>query len=359
MTVYLFYMALPGIVWLLAEIFAPQRINRDAQAQKRFLIFMGVAMALMIGLRSPENGSGDTMFYYNLWESFSTASFQTLKMNLISLDIERGFQITVWLLSHIFKNGQWALFLSGAFMSVSVCWFISKNSKNAVLAFTVFNCLGLFNFMVQGMRQAIAMCICLWAIEQCKTKSVKNLIKFALLVALAATFHASAIVFSVIYIISFAKLNWMGAVSFAIGAGIAIIYLPELFEIINNAINDDYTLGDGSDSGGFFAIFIYIFVIAFGLMMAKRKDRNYALFLYMACIGCICMILRRSTSEIAERINHYFSFSQMIIISNGVQFEKDKQFRWFFATVAFALCFAVAIYKASYSILIPYLFFWQ
>ena len=111
--------------------------------------------------------------------------------------MEGGYQVVTWILSHIFKDGQWLLFLSGAFMSFSVCRFVNRNCKNPMFALMAFNCLGLFNFMVQGLRQAIAMCICLWAIEYCKKG---QLLKFLGTVGAACLFHASAIVFTVVYI---------------------------------------------------------------------------------------------------------------------------------------------------------------
>ena len=359
MTIYLLYMASPGILYLLLESFSSYSIADCKRSKRKYMYLVGIVMMLMIGLRHPENGSGDTMFYYNFWESMSKASLKMLFVSLVEVDLERGFQITTWILSHIFKNGQWALILSGAFISFSVCRFVSKNCKNVVLALTVFNCLGLFNFMVQGMRQAIAMCICLLAIEHCKQKTIKNFLKFALLIAVASFFHASAIVFSLMYVVSFAKLDVKGFAAFAAGAGISILYLPALFEIINNAINDDYALGTGSDSGGVFAILIYLVIILCGLALADKKNQNYALFFYMACIGCICMVLRRSTSEIAERVNYYFAFSQMVIMSNSIKHISEKQIGYVLNLLAFTLCIGVAIYKASYSILIPYLFFWQ
>ena len=74
-------------------------------------------------------------------------------------------------LSHSFSGGQWLLIFSGVVFSLSVCLFTYRNSKNPVISLMVFNCLGLFNFMVQGLRQAIAMSICLFAYEQCKKKA--------------------------------------------------------------------------------------------------------------------------------------------------------------------------------------------
>ena len=202
MTIYLIYMASPALLYLFFEFIPNKSIANNLRAKKFYLFLCGLCMTLMIGLRAPTNGSGDTLFYYNLWELFSDMSFDTFVKFSRTADMEFGYLITTWALSQFFPGGQWLLFLSGLFMSICLCYFTYKNCKNPVLALTVFHCLGLFNFMVQGLRQAIAMCICLLAIESCKKR---KLIKFILLVLLASLFHASAIVFLPVYFIRFKK----------------------------------------------------------------------------------------------------------------------------------------------------------
>ena len=356
MTLYLLYMAFPGILYVLLGFFSGQSLSTREREKKYFLILAGTVMALMIGLRSPDIGSTDTMFYYNFWEKSSTRSFDEFKTFLKEDDLEIGFQFTVWVLSHFFKNGQWALIFSGIFMSVAICIFVGKNCKNPVLALTVFNCLGLFSFMVQGMRQAVAMCICLFAIDQCKNKKP---LRFLVLVILASTFHASAIAFLPVYILSYARLNTQSFILFFAVVFIAILNLSTIFKIINLIINDDYTTGANAGEGGLFAIFIYAVIILIGLLYANRQDKVYPMFIFMAIIGLICMVLRLSSNGIIERINHYYAFAQLILVSNSLDRIRERNAKFSLCVIAFLLCFAVAVYKSTYSLLIPYSLFWQ
>lgn len=356
MTVYLLYMASPTLIYFLLQLCTRKSVNRNEKTRNIYLTLVGIVMVLMIGLRNPGNGSGDTQFYYDFWETMSRMSFSELKYNINNFDLEIGYQITNWVLSKIFHNGQWLLFLSGLFFSVSVCSFAKKNCKNLVLALTVFNCLGLFNFMVQGLRQAIAMCICLWALEQCKNR---KLIKFLLLVLLAMSFHASAIVFVVVYVLKDLKLNVKGYFLTAFSALILAFLLPRIFEIVNLLINDSYEIGTESSDGGIIAILIYVAVLAFGLIFRDKNDSSYALFIYMATVGAAAMIMRNSVSAIAERISHYFAFAQMVVIANSVTSVKDKRVGLIISILIIVLCFGVAVHKASYTNLVPYLFYWQ
>ena len=356
MTIYLLYVMSPVIVWMFMNIINTKSTNYDDRRKKNYIIICGIIMALMIGLRYKEVGSGDTAFYYNNWEMMSRVAWSDLPLILQSVDLEYGYQISVWFLSHLFSCGQWVMLLSGAFFSLSVCLFTYRNSKNPVVSLIVFNCLGLFNFMVQGLRQAIAMSICLFAYEQCKKK---HLFKFTLLVAIACLFHASALVFLLVYFFSKFKLNTIQLGIFAILTFIGMQLLPYAFNLLNVAMNENYDMNSAAESGGVVAILIYAVILLFGLLFKDMSDEHYALFVYSAIVAAVAMLLRNSVNGIAERISFYFAFGQMIVLSNSIASVKETNIKLLINTAAVLLCFGVAFYKASYSILIPYTFFWQ
>ena len=89
------------------------------------------------------------------------------------------------------------------------------------------------------------------------------------------------------------------------------------------------------------------------------SDEHYALFVYSSIVAAVAMLLRNSVNGIAERISHYFAFGQMIVLSNSIASVKEPKIKLLINTTAVLLCFGIAFYKASYSILIPYTFFWQ
>lgn len=349
-------MASPIIIYILLQLFTGKPVNSNEKNRTTYLILTGIVMTLMIGLRHPTNGSGDTQFYYDLWEAFNRTSFSNLVSYIKSIDMELGFQIICWILSKIFHNGQWCFFLSGLFFSFSVCLFAKKNCKNLVLALTVFNCLGLFNFMVQGLRQSIAMCICLFALEFCKDKKP---VKFLLIVAFAMTFHASAVVFVIMYIIKNLKLDFKSYFVVAIATIAIVSLLPRLFLIVNYFINDTYEAGNIIEGGGTIAILINIVILAFGLFFNDKSEKDYALFVYMTIISTAALIMRNYISTIVERVAYYFSFGQIVVISNSITSFKDKKIGVLILVVVICLCLGVAVHKASYSSLIPYMFFWQ
>ena len=355
MGVYLLYIASPVLVYLTLNKFLSLRFD-EAQVRKILLVVCGIIMALMIGLRNPHVGSTDTYVYMQNWNTVQRISFDGLWDYITRMDMESGYLIFAWIFSHIFEDPQWLLVVSGAFFAWSVCTFVHKNCKNVILPLLVFNCLGLFNFMVQGLRQALAMCICLWAIEFVKKR---KLFKFLLLVALACSFHASAIVFVLVYALYKLKLNTVSLFYFSVFLAAIVFWLPELFALTNTVINDAYEMGTGAESGGVIAILIYLAIVLFGITFSEKSNTFFPMFVYMAIISLVAMIMRNSVSTIVERISFYFSFAQMVLISNGISTIKDKQSNILVNIAVALLLLGVAVHKASYTTLVPYLFFWQ
>lgn len=355
MTLYLMYMASPILIYIIMNLVVPDKLLSDKNTKKWFLIICGIVMVLMIGLRHPDNGSGDTRYYYKNWSYMSTVAISDLKRVLAAIDMEKGYLVCVWILSHIFPHPQMALVLSGIFFAISICHFVYKNSDDVVMPLLVFNCLGLFNFVVQGLRQSVAMCICLWSLEQCKKK---NFIGFTLLVLLATSIHASAAVFFIVYFLRNLKLDLKGISIFSCCVAVGFIFLPTLFELMNKLLNEDYKMGIVSEQGGIVAIFIYLVIIVFALFFKDNKNSNRDLYIYISLIGLITFMMRNSISQIASRISYYFQFAQMIILSNSIKAVSDRSMRALIVMITAVLCLGVAIHKASYTILIPYNFFW-
>ena len=356
MVAYLIFMASPFIVYLIVELITGKKVTQDDRTKNIYLIVCGIIIALMIGMRNQHNGSGDTALYCSIYEKMSSIKLGELSSFIRNTDMEIGYLITTWLLSKVFIGGQWLLVLSGAFFSFSICYFVKNNCKNVVLALAIFNCLGLFNFMVQGLRQAIAMSICLCAFELCKKK---KLIRFLLVVALASLFHASAIVFAMVYVFGSMRLDIRSLIWMGVGTCAVLIFLPQLFSLMSFFMNDDYSMSSGSDEGGWIAILIYVCILIYGLAFRDSENKDYPTYMFMLVAGTLCMVLRQSVSGILERMGHYFAFAQMAVVSNAIYGMNDKRMRAVVSMAVVVLCLGVALHKATYSSLVPYRFFWN
>lgn len=358
MIVYLLYMISPLIVEVIYRLMFPQARFDNEKTRHRYISLCGFVMFLMIGLRSFQNGSGDSRTYYELWKLAQDIPIGIL----LQIDMEKGFLLCVWVLSRIFTAPQWIFIFSGMLFAIAISDFVEKNCDDICIAFVVFNCLGLFNFTVQGMRQAIAMSICLFAIEFCKKR---KLIPFLGGIIMAMLFHASAVVFLVVYPIWGMKVNIKNLLLTVVATVLAFSLVDKVFPIINFLLNDGYSVGDTElTAGGGFTLAIYIVCILAGIWLAAQSEKNNGLsskissFSYLTIVSAVCFVMRYNVIGIAERVAFFFAYGEMVLLSYSPQIVIRSQ-RRFVRLCIILLCFLVSVYKASYSVLIPYRFFWM
>lgn len=358
MTSYLLYMVSPIIIALFVAIITNESVFENKLSTRTFFVISFIVIALMIGLRHYSNGSTDTMFYCKNWIKLSKMSFPQFKDFLNEADMEKGYLLFAWSFSQIFPKYQALLIISGIFFAFSICSFLKKNCKNPMLGLLIFNCFGLFNFLVQGLRQGIAMCICLFAIEFYKKNKP---IRFVIVVFIASLFHASAWIFLIVYFLRFLKITLPSFFLFITGGVIGFSLLPKVFEIMNTIINDEYEIGTASEEGGIITIAIYLVITFVTLFLYDKSKENefYAMFFYMCCIAMTAMIMRNFVSSIVERIAHYFSFGVLVTVPNCIENIEDRALKSTVTIIVSLLFIILAIHKATYSTLVPYEFFWR
>ena len=330
-------------------------INKSEKQKKIYCVICGIILTLLLGMRSRHIGSTDTNGYYDMmknairstsWSSYYVKDF-----------VEKGFQFFLWTLSRIFKDPQWVIVISSAIYTTCISIFICRYSKNVCLSFTMYICLGLMTFCMQGMRQAIAISVCLLAYNFAKKK---KFVPFVAMVFLAWCFHQTAIVFLVVYMLTFIKLKPLHIMTVIAGIVIAILLSDRLISGANELFGKNYH--GAIDSGGFVATAIYVLIIVFSIFVAKRPIRNNidTLIFFMLIVGFVCYIERYIGVLIAERISFYFVASQMILLPNAIAEGRIvKKDLWLVNGMVYCLCIALFIYRLQGSDLLPFEFFWQ
>ena len=127
MTVYLSFMTMPVIVWAAFYVFYKRSVLSSDILKKRYIIICGLFLFLMIALRHYSVGSGDGAWYFTNWKTLSNISLKTFYSIFGYFDIENGYLITIWTLSHVFKDPQFVFVFYGLFLAISVSRFIYKN----------------------------------------------------------------------------------------------------------------------------------------------------------------------------------------------------------------------------------------
>ena len=209
--------------------------------------------------------------------------------------------------------------------------------------------------MFQCMRQAIAMCICLFAIEFCKKR---KLIKFILFILLAMCFHQTAVVFLPVYFIYGIPLKASTRfLSIGIGATVVGFSVP-LATIANEWFDREY---EGAvQAGGYVAVAIYVLIIILTILFQQHLtlDKNFSFFYFITFIGLTIYLMRYMGVRISERISYYYMFGQTILLPNTVQ-SLDQKTKIILKCLIALLCIALFAYRLKGGDLIPYKFFWQ
>lgn len=340
-------------------------INEDKKAKKTYLFLCGVVLFFIIALRDKDVGSTDSLNYYNNWETLSKLDFSRARVIIENHNMEPGYLYTVWVLSHVFVDPQWVFVISGLFFTISVCRFIYINSDNVVMSIVMYICLGLYTFMVQGLRQSVAMSICLFAIEHAKKRKP---IKFAVLMLIAYFFHRSSIVFILTYFLFWKEFTKKVKFQLLIAAALVLISTPLLLRFGNEIFDREY--GQAISSGGFIALAIYLIIIlgAFlfvptqnkqvGQLLLKDEVNEKSFFLAITMIGFCFYLMRYIVALALERISFYFMFGQLITLPHVTK-NFDGISKMIINTAVIVLSIALFMYRLSGSDLIPYQFFWQ
>lgn len=323
--------------------------------RKKVIITCAFFLLLFLGLRSMYVGSIDCVRYSSLWHRLSQINFAEFVQFAKASRTEIGFLAWEWGFSHIFSNTQALFWLHGLIVVVCVSIYLFRNSDNILLSYTMFICLELMCFMMQGLRQAIAMSICIVSIKYIQER---KLIKFILMVLFACSFHQTAIVFLLLYFVYGLKVNSKTVLISMVTVGVLLALSNQLLRIANNFFDRDYN--DDVSSGGFVSVAIYLMIIVFAILSTKNTERDidFSFFYFMTLLGATAYAMRYFGTRAAERISYYFMFGQMIVLPKSIKHLSEKSAVLILVT-AWGLCLLLFAYRLHGSNMVPYLFFWQ
>lgn len=351
MIIYAFIAIMP----LLFSVFFP-KMNEYDKRKRRYLTLCGIVLILFIGLRSRFVGSEDSFNYFNHMKR--ALLYDTWSGFYNEDGIEGGYQFFVYTISRFLNHPQYLFVVTGVIYIVAVCYCIYKNSENVVLSMVMYITIGIMQFQLQGMRQAIAMAICMVSFEFVKKKKV---IPFALLVILAMQFHRTAVVIAAIYVVSMLSYNVWSILLLAICSGVVFAYTDQLMAFANDVFETDYA--QTIDSGGFIATAIYVLIIVFAMFfyrkeLLQKKDKTPSTIMFVTILGFVSYIMRYFGAGISERISFYFMFGQILLLPNTIK-KMPAEYRKIVEYAVSVLCIALFLYRINSSAFVPYQFFWQ
>ncbi|MBQ9737107.1 MAG: EpsG family protein [Clostridia bacterium] len=337
--------------------------------QKQYLIWAGVAVALIMGLRGDNYGRVyDLRVYTEFFELIDRVSWR----NIYDVsDFEVGFVFLNKVLACIFTGGQTIIIFEAFFCVFAVCHFIYHNTDNVFEALFFFVTLGTMGFMLTGLRQSIAIGVGLLSVQAIKNK---QFIKYAILMAIAYSIHETSIVFFVAYFIFRNKAIQKNGFVVIPLVLLMMVLAPQILKL-------GVTLSDGELSmsseamfsiNGIVPILIYVIAISFTIYINKCKKKTasaspdacekgkgeISIALPMTSIG-LGVYLMRFYGMVIERLSFYYTPASVIALADIAGAMKKGKDGTFDELIILFLAIVLFIYRLSDAVYGNYVFFWN
>ena len=336
------------------SIFLMQFISLVKGKARGICIFaVGLYIALVAGFRSINIGI-DTRSYFNV---FMDAAPLSLYAIFDKASMEPGYCLFNYFICNLFGNFQVLLILISLFFVLTVSFLIYRYSRIPWMSFFLFVTFGFLTFSMSGLRQTIAIGLCVLCFLFMKNR--KFIISVICLVS-AVFFHYSAIFFVPVYFID--RLKWTKrnvAISIFIGA-VVFIFSSLIFSFINNYARMSY---ESMDTGGNLMLLFNLFIVFIGLVYKDKiiaKDAVNSFFFYSMVFTVILFPLCKFHPAMFRTTFYYYIF-MIIYIPNVIVSINDSTTRLLLTM----LIISVAVYFFLYKVMIdinqfyPYQFFWE
>ena len=339
------------IIWILIAQYLSKKIKSD-RGKQIFLILVGIALVLIMGCRYVDISlNGDLNNYARLYTRIRDVDWK----DVIDYNgMEPGYLIFNKFFSIFFPWTQSIVFIEAIICVFFTFRFIYKFCNNVFLAVLLYLAQGPFIFQLTGFRQAIAMSICLFAVEYIEKG---KMLKFLILVGLACTFHTTAVVFIPLYFIANFKPNYKTTILYVIYYIFLLRFAPMLISLGSDLTGNDYTTAGftGNFTGPIINLFFYVVTLALALFLSKSADKKTNWKWNMILLG-IVMYLLRFISLPFERISFYFSSGIEVYLPellNDAIVEKEKKLVYYGLMF---ICIILFLVRAKTTIG-PYTFF--
>lgn len=342
------------------RLFFPS-ISKKEKQKNTYIILCFLLVIFFVGLRSVYSGSMDTFIYCRMFHTAHNISgfLDFLTISEISIDNywlqEGNFYLLVWLISRFTDNEQIFIVIITIIITTCVFKFISDHSEDFMLSCIIYICLGSMTFTMNGMRQALAMAICLLSY---KFAVKKKIVPFVLIVLFAMTFHISAFVFFLVYPLS--KVSKLHIVPMLMASALFFVYSSELAVLYDGLTGNDYALADSIEGGGLVTVAIYLLALIMVMFFYKNysKESKIQVLFTLLFIGFVIFITRYLSTQIFERVSYYFYYFIILLIPKLLCVFKEKD-RPIYSLLVCVLAIALFAYRIMSASMVDYRLFFM
>lgn len=332
------------IIFLGTGLFYRSRYEKDKTIKLMITTFFVVYLFLLC-FRATSVGIDTINYVDRYFHPFHSMSWR--EVFNFSAD-EPGFSLFVKLVTVITANEHVFMALTALISVIPVMILYRRESREAAVCCSFFMISLLFEIFFSGMRQGIAVGLTVPAYYFTKNKKI---IPFLLIVALACTFHVSAVMMLFIYPIYHAKITgkWLWVVVPAMG--LIFYYNRQIFTVLFQLLGGKYfekysTLYGTTNQYGLLILFVLISAYSIFMMDPEIADEDDIglrnILLLATVIQCFAPL-----HNIVSRLNYYYILFIPIAITRANQ--KCKHKYWQITRVASWVMTAYFIYYFFFS----------
>ena len=292
--------------------FLAEKAKRNKVIHHFYVILIFLILVLFAGLRNSMVGS-DTIMYASRFENLSFDFFSLMNQKT---RIEIGYRLIEYI-GLLFSNNYVAILLTTAFVTV---YFqlkgIYRVSVMPVISIIILITLGIYTYVFNGARQAVAAAIYTYSIYYLVKGNFK---KYALWVFIAFFFHKSVILGLPLYFLFRKSFSFKLLLLFAFGTFIVITFFSILMRYVS-LFNEQYAIyQDIEAQGAVYLTLAYVLLSSFFIIIRPKilssYKRFYDIYLNMFLLGTIVYITVYFTGAYVEmtRIGFYYLLSAMFI----------------------------------------------
>lgn len=351
------------ILWIILEIYYSKGIYGECNRKKflkkvqiSYLNYSFLFLALMVSLRHQSIGN-DTQVYFE--------GFKQYIPNMTDTRYEPGYKFLCDLGKTLSNSPHIIIVISGILSSGLYYFSIRKNSGNPIMSVMLFVFLGFFDDSMNIMRQAIACAFVLLSYNYiCKNKFVG----FVSCILLAASFHLTAIIFTLMWPLRKFKVNkkallilFGGIILIYIGFKSILALVESVFIQYENYQNSIY--GEGAKFGALFKATNYgcllIMVIIAYLVIGQSKFKTLKLdFIILMCIIGFAIQIISFQMSVIGRIALYFNAFQLFLIPNLISAIRNLENRQIIVVSTFLILnifyWTVQLLRPGWNVIYPY-----
>lgn len=273
------------------------------------------------------------------------------------LNYEIGYSLYSQLFSKLNVSEQVYLFIVAITIIIPISYIWSENSKNFGLSVFIYITLGFFTFSFSGLRQSIALAVTFFSFNYIKEK---KLLKFLLCIALAVTFHTSAIVFIAAYPLYYLKLN---RIHFCIIIPIFLmtfIFKSKIFLMFYGLYRGYEGQIELTNAYTMLLVMICALVLSYIFGSRDKKDSNFNSYKNYMLVAIFIQIFA-SQSNIIMRAGYYYYIFITLLIPEVIKNQKDYKIKIIAVSVLIValLYFFQVTTGNGYLNVSPYYFYWE